>query len=188
MNKDQEDKIIIRRFLEGDRKAFDELVLRHQRDVHMLALRIVRDHNDALDISQKVFIRAHSSLRNFRGDSSLTTWLYRITYNLSVKHLSAGKWKRFLSLEEGVESLPSTSNPAREMERREFQQELEKALKELPPRQRAVFAMRQLQGLKIDEVAEILGRKPGTIKALHFQAVNKLRRVLKEWRHTEFAA
>ncbi len=185
MNNDQE---IIDRFLGGDKNAFDELVRRHQHDVHMLALRILRNPDDALDVSQQVFMKVHRSLKKFRGDSIFTTWLYRITYNQCMRHLDGGKWKRMLSIDEAIISRPAEMDPGRDAERNEFRRDLELAINGLPAQQRAVFAMHNLQELKLREIAEIMNRKIGTIKALHFQAVRKLREALKDWKYAGFAA
>lgn len=172
----------------GDEKAFTELVRRHQKDVHMLALRLVRNREEALDVSQTVFIQAYKGLSKFKGESSFSTWLYRITYNTAIRRMQSGWWRKILPLnEESAENYLSGGNPEKETEKDNFRLCVEEAISNLPTQMRAVFTMHQVQGLKMTEVAEIIGKSEGNVKALHYHAVRKLREALKEWKHTEFA-
>lgn len=171
----------------GDEAAFNQLVRDNQKNVHMLALRLVVDPEEALDISQRVFIKAYKGLKNFRGDSTLSTWLYRITYNLCMKHLKSARLKRFLSLDGGIIPEPTTSTPYDKVLRDDFRESVGRALETLPPRQKAVFTLHHLQGLKMKEIADIMELKVGTVKALHYHAVRKLRDALQEWKGTKFA-
>ena len=184
-----DEQIIIERAKAGDSKAFDELVKRHQREVHLLALRLIGENEEALDVSQQAFIQAYKGLKNFRGDSAFSTWMYRITYNTAMKKLKYAKWKRFVPAGDSyLEDRPGTDNPHREAERNNFRDELSEAIDNLPPQMKAVFTLHQVQGLKMAEVADIMGKSEGNIKALHYHAVRKLREALQEWRHAEFSA
>lgn len=181
----KDDKQLIERLRAGDDSAFDRMVKIHQKEVYMLALRLTGNHDDALDISQMVFIRAFKAVKNFRGDSSLSTWLYRIGYNLSMKHLKTVGWKKFLSIDEtDLQNHPNTASD--EVQRNDFRRDLRKAVDKLPPKQKAVFTLHHLQGLKLTEIADILERSPGTVKALHYHAVQKLREALKDWKGVQF--
>ena len=184
----KDEREILERLHGGDDAAFAEMVRNHQKEVHMLALRLLGDQEEALNISQLTFIKAHKGLKNFRGDSSISTWLYRITYNLCMKRLASARWKRFIPLEDSFTAEPSTNNAQNEIERSDFRENLQKAVDKLPAQQKAVFVMHQLEGLKLSEVASIMNRKLGTIKALHYHAVLKLRSALKEWKYAEFSA
>ena len=184
-----DEQIIIERAKAGDSKAFDELVKRHQREVHLLALRLIGENEEALDVSQQAFIQAYKGLKNFRGDSAFSTWMYRITYNTAMKKLKYAKWKRFVPAGDSyLEDRPGTDNPHREAERNNFRDELSEAIDNLPPQMKAVFTLHQVQGLKMAEVADIMGKSEGNIKALHYHAVRKLRESLQEWKHAEFSA
>ena len=152
-----EEKEIIALAKTGSESAFTELVKRHQKEVHMLALRLMFDREEALEVSQLAFIQAYKSLKSFRGDSSFATWLYRITYNIAMRKLKWAKLRRYLpGGMEVLENLPSSDNPAKEAEKVAFRRNLEEALEQLPPQMRAVFTLHQIQGLKLAEVAEIM--------------------------------
>lgn len=179
----KDEREILERLQLGDEAAFNELVREHQKEVHMLALRILGDNEEALDVSQLVFIKAYKALKNFRGDSTISTWLYRITYNYCLKRINTVRWRRFVPLNEEVSSTPSPVDIQAETEAGDFKESVQQALKSLPSKQKAVFVMHHFQGLKFREIAEITGKKEGSVKALHFQAVNKLREALKEWKH-----
>ena len=177
---------ILARIKQGDESAFNQLVLENQKAVHMLALRMVGNPDDALDISQRAFIRAYKSIHNFRGDSSIATWLYRITYNLTLKHLAAARVKRFLSLEGGTLPEPAVESTFNQTLQNDFRVNLQQAVAKLPPQQKAVFTFHHLQGLKLAETAEIMNLKIGSVKALHYHAIRKLRLALKDWKDVEF--
>jgi RNA polymerase sigma-70 factor (ECF subfamily) len=180
------EKEILERLRKGDEKAFSQLVREHQKEVYMLALRILGDSEEALDVSQQVFIRALHGLRNFRGDASISTWLYKITYNLCLTQLKIRKWKRFISFENEDIITAKADNAEQEIEKQEFKQNVRNAIAKLPPQQKAVFVMHHLEGLKLAQVAQIMKRELGTVKSLHFQAVRKLREALKEWKGSKF--
>jgi RNA polymerase sigma-70 factor (ECF subfamily) len=173
---------LISRFQDGDASAFDEIVRRHQKMTHMLALRLLGDTEEALEVSQNVFLRAFQNLKDFRGQSKLSSWLYRITYNLCMKRLRNRRLRRFLSLDNEEYPLPNIENPDEQFERQEFRRDLQLSIAKLPPQQKAVFTLHHLQGLKLSEVAEVMNRDIGTVKALHYHAVRKLRSALKEWK------
>ena len=184
-----DEQILIERAKSGDSKAFDELVKRHQRDVHMLALRLIGENEEALDVSQQAFIQAYKGLKDFRGNSAFSTWMYRITYNTAMKKLKYAKWKRFVPAGDSyLENQTSPDNPHREAERDNFRKDMNEAIDRLPPQMKAVFIMHQVQGLKLAEVAKTMGKSEGNIKALHYHAVRKLREALQEWRHTVFSS
>ena len=185
MKKDEQE--ILEALKRGDETVFNDFVRRYQKEVYMLALRLTGDKDEALDISQKVFIKAYKSIVNFRGESSISTWLYRITYNASLRYLNSLRVKKFFSFgkDDFEEFMGGDSN--NDTSRNEFWENLHRALNKMPPQQKAVFTFRQIEGLKISETAEIMGLKEGTIKALHFHAVRKLREELKEWQYTNFS-
>jgi len=178
---------IIRKAQNGDDRAFGELVRLHQREAHLLALRLTRNQEEAADISQTAFIQAYRGLRGFKGEAGFSTWLYRITYNIAMRRMGSVWWRKWLPLEDGaVGNRQSSSDPERESEKDNFRRQAEAAIGVLPTQMRAVFSMHQIQGLKLSEVAEIMGKSEGNIKALHYHAVRKLREALKEWKGAEF--
>jgi RNA polymerase sigma-70 factor (ECF subfamily) len=179
------EQLLIANFRAGDTSAFDEIVRNQQKAVYMLALRLLNDSEEALEVSQNAFIRAYHGLKDFRGDASLSTWLYRITYNLCLRKLRANRLRRFFTLESEDYAIPDIEHPDTRLEHQEFQRDLQLALAKLPPQQKAVFTLHHLQGLKLAEVARVMKRDIGTVKALHYHAVRKMRTALKEWREEE---
>ncbi len=177
------DPSLIRRFKEGDEQAFNALVRRHQGRIYSLALRMLRTPDDAEDICQDVFVKAYRSLKGFREDSSVYTWLYRITLNLCVNCLRRRKLKNALSLESLAGWFPGRqAAPDREMAREDVGGAVEEAVSRLPSRQRTVFLLRQYEGFSHEEIAQALNRSVGAVKANYFHAVRRLQKELAGYR------
>jgi len=178
------DTELVSRFKAGDEKAFSCLVNRYRERLIRLARSIVGDEDEAVDISQEAFVKAYYNLKKFREDASFYTWIYRITYNLGISIVRRKKVVSFFSLDDGEETREFVSNgpdPYDELERKEFRTALREAVARLPERQRTVFLMKQVDGLKHEEIGHILGVTEGAIKASYFQAVQKLRHYLGEF-------
>lgn len=169
------DDELVQEFQSGSERAFNEIVLRHRRRIFQVAMGIVGNAEDADDIAQEVFIKSYKSLGEFRGDSALSTWLYRITFNLSLNHIRSRKLRSFVSLDKIAAVLPGGESPSRRVESVELNEIVKRAVAELPAKQRTVFLLRYFQKLSHAEIAEIMDREVGTIKANYFQAVRKLR-------------
>ena len=174
----QDDLELVREFRAGSERAFNELVLRYRGGVLTTALGMVGNSDDAEDIAQEVFVRAYQSMSSFRGDSAFYTWLYRITVNLSLNHLRRRKTRSFFGLDDVKVTQPEAERADQPMELAEFSGRARKAIAELPEKQRAVFILRHFQELPHAEIARIMDRDEGTIKANYFQAVRKLRKKL----------
>lgn len=175
----EDDAGLVRRFKQGDETAFDEIVVRYQKRIYTAALRLVSDHDTACDLSQEAFIRAYGALKDFRENSSVFTWLYRIVINLCINHRRSQKIRRFVSLDSLRDVLVAQgADPQQDAGDHELGRAIARAVDSLPERQRMVFILRQYDGLQHDEIAGILGRSVGAIKASYFQAVRKLRREL----------
>src|SRR3989339_1202618 len=109
---DKADTELIESFLDGDEGAFNEIVERHKKRIYYAAYRMVKNHEDAMDLSQEVFIKAYKSIRYFNRSSSLYTWLYRITINLSINHIKKESSYKRVGMDEVVlESTDRWSNP-----------------------------------------------------------------------------
>ncbi len=178
------DMDLVRRFKDGDESAFSTIVLKYQNRLFRVALGILGDEDTAMDIAQDAFVKAYGHLMKFREDSGLYTWLYRILYNLCISHLRRKKIVSFLSFDDDDESREFVSNlpdPEENFERKEIKNRINEALEKLPERQRSVFIMKQIEGLKHEEIASITGITEGAVKASYFQAVQKLRNHLKEY-------
>ncbi len=176
---------LIRDFKNGDESAFSQIVLRYQKRLVQIAYAVMFDEDEAKDMVQETFIKAYFNLKSFREESSLYTWLYRILYNHCISSLRRKKLLSFLSFDSGKEVLDFPSkgpDPEENIERKEIMSDVKEALKKLPAKQRMIFAMKQLDGLKHEEIANALGLTEGAVKASYFHAVRKLREILKHYR------
>lgn len=180
---DVSDFVLTRRVHAGDMSALEELYRRHNRRVYSLCLRMTANISEAEDLTQEVFIRLFGEVGSFRGESTFTTWLHRLTVNLVLMYFRRHK-VRFERPTEDAE-LPEqvslgTESPGRLaiVERLA----LEEALGELPPGYRAVFVLFDIEGYTHDEVARLMGWSEGTSKSQLCKARAKLRKLLKRRR------
>jgi RNA polymerase sigma-70 factor (ECF subfamily) len=158
----------------GNHRAFQGLVERHMKKTYNIAFSFVGDHDSAEDIAQGVFVKVHSALSSFRGESELGTWIYRIATNLSLNHVKQHKrnMERTINVMDAATSLVSHDNHAEESDRR---MHIERALHELPTLQRAVVILRHLDGLSTRQVSQILKCSEGTVKTHLFRGLKKMR-------------
>lgn len=185
---------LVERARRGDREAFRELVERHQDDVFYLALGLLRNHDDAEDVVQDVFIRTYKKLDRFDGRSRLGTWLYRVTLNACRDHQ---RRRRFSQLQESIGLRPTAedrwverrpdADPERAAASGRLRADIAHALGRLTSAERDVFVLRQLNQLSIRETAEVTGRAEGTVKNLLFRALRRLRQELAVYRRAEEA-
>jgi RNA polymerase sigma-70 factor (ECF subfamily) len=161
----------------GEREAFDRLVLRYQREVYRLCYRFVNNHEDANDLAQEVFLRAWRAIARFRGESSFSTWLYRIAVNACLNFRAL----RRPSTQELPEGLPDPlpGAEARLLSDDEARR-VREAVARLPEKQRATLILKVYHERTHEEVAEILGSTVGTAKANLFHALGNLRRLVAE--------
>jgi RNA polymerase sigma-70 factor (ECF subfamily) len=161
--------------------AFDLIVERHRRSIYQLCYRFVGNHEDASDLSQDVFLRAYRGLGNFRGQSSLATWLYRIAVNVCLNRVSA-KAPASEPLDDGrgerqfVDS--SAESAAERMLRAERGARVRAAIARLPRKQRATLILRAYHEMSHQEIAEALGSSVGAVKANFFHALGSLKKLL----------
>ena len=177
---------IVRKVLAGDVNAFEQLVIENQKSVYNLALKIMKNESDALDLSQDVFLKAYTNLENFRGDSRFSVWLYRLAYNACIDASRKSKAGMNISLtvqDEDSESaeLDLTDNkplPEEETERRETQLEVQAAIQELPEDQRKIIVMREFSDMAYEDIAATLGISVGTVKSRLSRARKNLAKIL----------
>jgi len=161
----------------GEREAFDRLVQRYQREVYRLCYRYVNNHHDANDLAQDVFLKAYRAVGRFRGDSSFSTWLFRIAVNTCLNFRAA----RRPQSEELPEGLADRSlGVADRLESAERSRQVREAVAELPEKQRATLILKVYHDLTHEEVAGILGSSVGTVKANLFHALANLRKRLNQ--------
>ena len=160
----------------GERAAFDFLVERYQRDIYRLCYRYVNDPQDANDVAQEVFLKAYRAIGKFRGDSSFSTWLYRIAVNTCLNFRSARRPEG----EELSDALPDhRAGALARMEDEERAEQVRAAVSRLPEKQRATLILKIYHELTHEEVAGIVGSSVGTVKANLFHALGNLRKMLR---------
>ena len=175
----------------GEETACAQLVAEHERMVLQLALNLLGDRDEALEVSQEVFLRVFRTIHQFRGHSSLRTWIFRIVVNQARNRQ---RWwnrrhkRQQVSLDEHIAqcgempAVRDTSAPDRALDRKELASQLQEALESLPFDQRTAIILREVDGLSYDEIAYSLGVTLGTVKARLTRARQALRAALKEAR------
>ena len=160
--------------------AFDQLVKKYQKKLYWIIRRMVIDHQDANDVLQDVFIKVYKNLHNFREDSQLYTWLYRIATNETLTFLKNKRKRFFIPIvdveQELTEKLTTNSSP----ESDEISHKLQQSILTLPEKQRIVFNMRYFEELSYKDMSEILGTSEGALKASYHHAVKKIEKYLRE--------
>ena len=172
---------LVQRIKNGDRDAFNLLVLKYQRKVSRLVGRLVRNPDEADDVVQEAFIKAYRALPQFRGDSAFYTWLYRIAVNTAKNHL-VGQGKRPISLSELTSNdadeesfeLPAVSTdnntPEAELMSKQVADAVNRAVSALPEELRTALNLREIDGLSYEEIAEAMNCPIGTVRSRIFRA------------------
>ena len=180
---------LIQRCAGRDEDACAELVTEHQRMVYQLSLNLLNDHNEALDLSQEVFLRVFRTIQNFRGQSSLRTWIYRIVVNQARNRQRW--WRRRhrsqqVSLDQHMRDhgdLPETNDggsPDRLLSRKQLADRIRVALERLPFDQKTAIVLREIDGLSYEEIGFSLGIAVGTVKSRLARAREGLRAQLRD--------
>lgn len=169
---------------EGDQGAFEELVRLYEKRVLALTQRMCKNPEDAAEAAQEAFFAAWRGLKNFRGDSSFSTWIYRLASNACVDLLRReGKRQAAVSLDDEELNLDLPSplpSPQEEAERQELRELIEAGLQALPPEYRAALVLREIQQLRYDEIGQVLNVDIGTVKSRINRGRKKLRSFLLE--------
>jgi RNA polymerase sigma-70 factor (ECF subfamily) len=170
---------LVERLKRREEEAFQELVETYKQRVFFIALRIVRDEDQASDVAQEVFVKVYKSIEKFQGRSSLYTWIYRIAVNLAINRSKRDRFKRMVSLSELPRPRSSkTPNPLEELEEKELRERIDQAIRALPEKQKAVFILKYFENMTHQEIARIMDCSEGTAKANYFHAIRKLRKRL----------
>jgi len=178
------DRDLIQRAQRGDTAAFEELVARHERRAYAIAMGLVRDQEDALEIVQEAFLRVYRGLDAFNGAASFFTWLYRIVKNLSIDLMRRPAWQREVAdadLDDPERLLDGAirgADPSDLLHRSELSELIGAAFEALPPYHREVIVMREVEGMSYEEMAAAAGVSKGTIMSRLFHARKKLQRSL----------
>jgi RNA polymerase sigma-70 factor, ECF subfamily len=181
---DGDEAELIERAAKGDAQAFGQLVERYQRRVVGVAMAVVHNQDDAIELAQETFIRAYENLSKFESRSSFSTWLYRIAANLSIdfrrregRHLVL----RGEDADNEFNRIPTDQGDSfKEASRTELSARLREALGELTPEHRAVILLREVEGLSYDEISDVLQCPRGTVMSRLHYARGRLRGILKD--------
>lgn len=168
-----EDLDLVDRFLAGERLAFDALMRRHERPIYFLALRYLRDHDEASDVLQRTFLKAFEKLGEFERRSQFRTWLFRIAINLCKNRIrDKGRWQKVDPEEDVVLIAPGQIDSGLESEER--QSLLAEAVDKLPPKQRQTLELRVFGELSFKEIAETMGCTENAAKVNYHYAVKNI--------------
>ena len=180
---------LVERAKKGDETAFGVLVTDNEKRIYNLCRRLTGNPEDAAELTQEAFLNAWRGLSRFQGESSFSTWLYRLASNACIDFLRKEKRRQNLSMtvslddeEEArqVELPDERYAPERELERTEVRQAVAAGLERLTPEHRQVLVMREINGLSYAEIGAVLGLEEGTVKSRIARARNALRKVLTE--------
>ena len=180
-----DDPRLIAKSLQGDQIAFGELVARYQDRLFNTVYRLVGNPEDAADVVQESFLSAYQSLANFKGDSQFFTWLYRIAVNAAITHKrrqkTGMKTIKTSDSSPGVEPLDMTASnrPGHAIESAEDERWVHDALQRLSPEHRAVLVMKDMEDMRYEDMAEILGVAVGTIRSRLHRARLELKDLLE---------
>ena len=172
---------VVENAMAGSTAAFKTIVEQHQSFAYAVAFRFVGNEEEAKDITQEAFVRLWKNLHSYRKEVKLSTWLYRIIANLCLDFLKSrrGKEKNNRVDISKAYLLQNDSTPVKIIEQQELMRAIQIAAEELTPKQKAVFVLRDLEGLPTEEVKEILSMSEGNIKSNLFHARQKIAEKLK---------
>lgn len=178
MSEQATDKQLVARVQNGDKRAFDLLVLKYQHKIFGLISRYVHDHHEVMDVSQEAFIKAYRAIGRFRGDSAFYTWLYRIAINTAKNHLvSRSRRPPDTDVEvadaeyyEGASKLKDNASPYDEVHRQELEAAVFKAIEMLPEDLKSAVTLREFDGMSYEEIAEVMQCPVGTVRSRIFRA------------------
>jgi len=178
MGEQSVDQELVRRVQQGDKKAFDVLVIKYQQRIMKLISRYVRDQDEVQDVTQEAFIKAYRALATFRGDSAFYTWLYRIAINTAKNYLvSQGRRPPATDVDaeeatylQGGERLSDSDTPEQLVQRDEIERVIFETIDGLPEELRTAITLREMEGLSYEEIAETMDCPIGTVRSRIFRA------------------
>jgi len=160
--------------------AFNLIVQKYKERIYWHIRKIVILHDDADDVMQNTFIKVWKGLADFREESQLYTWIYRIATNEALTHLKQKRTKFFIPIIDVEKTLSETIDTDTWFSGDELQKKLQKAILTLPEKQRIVFNLKYFEEMKYDEMAEVLGTSVGALKASYHHAVKKIEKYIEE--------
>ena len=184
--KSASDEELVRASKRGKTEAYEELVFRHRDKIYARAFSMLRNEDEALDLSQEAWVKGWQRLKQFKGDASFTTWMTRITINLCLDHLRKRKRQATDSLEQieeeggGVERriTVETFNPTERMEQEELRAEIDLAMEKLSYEHRSVLLLHEFEGMEYKEIAKAMHCSIGTVMSRLFYARRRLGKLM----------
>ena len=175
MLKEEEEELVKRlRDPQQCRKAFGDVIAIYSEPLYWHIRKMVINHDDANDLLQNTFLKAWSNIENFRGEARLSTWLYKIAINESITFLNKERQRLNVSIDDGDTFLIDKLESDEWFDGDELKRELQKAIAQLPEKQRLIFNMRYFDDMKYEDISEILGTSVGALKASFHHAVKKI--------------
>ncbi len=190
------DQQLVERVKQGDKRAFDMLVIKYQHKVAALVSRFIHDHAEVQDVTQEAFIKAYRALPNFRGDSQFYTWLYRIAVNTAKNYLvSRGRRPPSTDVDvedamyfEGNSQLKDLENPQNKLSSEELMEKVNQSIKTLPEDLRVALTLREYDGMSYEEIADVMDCPVGTVRSRIFRAREAVEQSIQPLlEHTEVA-
>lgn len=178
------DAQLVKNFRNGDIDAFNRLVKRWQQRIHRFTYRYFASHDDASEITQKTFIKAYKKLDTLDDAEKFSAWIYRIANNLCLDETRRAGRRRAAPMEALTDhpvAETMDANPDRQVHQDDLESILQLALKQLPAEQRIVVIMKEYEGLKFREIAEILDEPESTVKSRLYYGLKKLRTLFEQW-------
>lgn len=189
-----DDLTLVKRVRSGDQRAFRTLVERYQKKVYAVALGMLKDKEEAMDVAQEAFVKVYKYLDHFKGDSSFYTWLYRITVNICIDVIrkKGGGRSEDVEFDESIAHDTSEAqigalgtrlgtNPQKSALRRELADKIQEALEQIPEKHRAILLLREIEGMSYEDLAETLKIPKGTVMSRLFHARAKVQKILSEY-------
>lgn len=170
------DDTLLEQAQRGDRRAFGELVFRHQKSIYRFLLRLLRNPSEAEDMTQKVFLLAFEHLSGFRREASFRTWIFRIAVN-QCKNRARQSWRFDTDPPDPLTLCDTNPDPEETVASREIQQNLREAVEKLPEKQKMVLQLRVYQEMSFEEIGQIMQTNANTAKVNFHYAVEKI----KQW-------
>ena len=188
-------EVLIDKLKQGDQSGFTAVMDLYQDMVYNTAISIVQNADDADDITQEVFVQVYLSIKSFKGESKLSTWLYRITISKALDHEKKKKRKKRFGLVQSLFGYVDNEQPEQtefnhpgvQLEKKENAAELFKALKKLPEKQRIAFTLQKLEGQSNQEIAEIMNTSLYAVESLMGRAKANLKKLLYNYYHEKYS-
>lgn len=178
MGEKKADKALVKRVQEGDKRAFDLLVLKYQQKIANVISRYITDQSETLDVAQEAFIKAYRAIGRFRGDSAFYTWLYRIAINTAKNHLVA-KGRRPPQTDVDLNDaeqfnvharLKEDETPEKALLREHIKSTIYRTIEKLPEELKTAISLREFDGMSYEEIAEVMECPIGTVRSRIFRA------------------